>query len=138
MSGMSTFNLPDLNQRVAALQWYIDATRAGAIAPDDPIHLRAGLLTLDLQAFAARLAPKSTCTFTYSNLAEAINTRNPGAKCRAETLRKLQVFQYLEDKGLAGEFITDLPGKTKTRFSQRAMTLISEHYPALLDYGWTP
>ncbi|MDA8153628.1 MAG: hypothetical protein M0003_13140 [Acidithiobacillus sp.] len=136
MSTVSTFNLPDLNQRVAALQWYIDAARAGAIAPDDPIHIKTGLLTMDLQAVAARLTPKNTCVLTYLDMARAINSRNPGAKCWDATLRKLHVFQYLKDKGLGGEFVTDQPGKTKTKFSERAVTMIAEHYPALLDYGW--
>jgi hypothetical protein len=136
MSTVSTFNLPDLNQRVAALQWYIDAARTGAIAPDDPIHLKTGLLTMDLQAVAARLAPKNTCVLTYLDMARAINSRNPDVKCRDTTLRNLHVFQYLEDKGLGGEFVTGLRGKTKTKFSERAVTMIAEHYPALLDYGW--
>ncbi len=138
MSTVSTFNLPDLNQRVAALQWYIDAARAGAIAPDDPIHLKTGLLTMDLQALQAVAARNNTCVLTYLDMAKAINSRNPGVKCRDATLRKLQVFQYLDDKGMAGEFVTDLPGKTKTKFSEQAVTMIAEHYPALLDYGWTP
>ena len=140
---VSTFNLPDLNQRVAALQWYIDAARAGAIAPDDPIHLKAGVLAMDLQAVAAlvaaRLTPKNTsncCTLTYSDMAKAINSRNPGIKCRDATLRNLHVFQYLEDKGLGEEFVTDLQGKTKTKFSERAVTMVAEHYRALIDYGW--
>ncbi len=136
MSTVSTFDLPDLNQRVAALQWYIDAARTGAIAPDDPIHLKTGLLTMDLQAVAARLAPKNTCVLTYPDMARAINSRNPGTECRSETLRKLHVFQYLEDKGLGGEFVTGLRGRTKTKFSERAVTMIAEHYPALIDYGW--
>ena len=136
MSTVSTFNLPDLNQRVAALQWYIDAARAGAIAPDDPIHLKTGLLTMDLQAVAARLTPKNACVLTYLDMARAINSRNPGAKCRDTTLRKRNVLQYLEDKGMAGEFATNLPGKTKTRFSQRAMSFVAEHYQGLLAQGW--
>ena len=138
MSTVSTFNLPDLNQRVAALQWYIDAARAGAIAPDDPIHLKTGLLTMDLQALQAVAARNNTCVLTYLDMAKAINSRNPGVKCRDATLRKLQVFQYLDDKGMAGEFITNLPDKTKTKFSEQAVTMIAEHYPALIDYGWTP
>lgn len=136
---MSTFNLPDLpdlNQQAAALQWYIDAAQAGDIAPDDPIHLKVALMTMDLQAVAARLTPKNACVLTYADLARAINSRNPGIRCRPETLRKLHVFQYLDDKGLGGEFVTDLPGKTKTKFSERAVNMIAEHYPALLNYGW--
>ena len=136
MSTVSTFNLPDLNQRVAALQWYIDAARAGAIAPDDPIHIKTGLLTMDLQAVAARVTPKNTCVLTYLDMARAINSRNPGAKCWDTTLRKLNVLQYLEDKGMAGEFSTNLPGKTKTRFSQRATNFVAEHYQGLLAQGW--
>ncbi len=138
MSTVSTFNLPDLNQRVAALQWYIDAARAGAIAPDDPIHLKTGLLTMDLQAVAARLTPKnkSACTFTYKDMARAINARNPGAKCRDTTLRKRAVLQYLRDKNMDGEFSTNLPGKTKTMFSQRAIDFTAEHYLGLLAQGW--
>ncbi|MBU2769087.1 MAG: hypothetical protein ACYDDD_01425 [Acidithiobacillus ferrivorans] len=142
-STVSTFDLPDLNQRVAALQWYIDAARTGAIAPDDPIHLKTGLLTMDLQAVAARLAPKNTCVLTYPDMARAINFRNPGAKCRDTTLRKLQVFQYLDDKGI-GEGIgyqTNLPGqtktKTKTKFSEEAVAHIAAHYTVLKnEYGW--
>jgi hypothetical protein len=136
MSTVSTFKLPDLNQRVAALQWYIDAARAGAIAPDDPIHLKTGLLTMDLQAVAARLTPKNACVLTYLDMAGAINSRNPGAKCRDTTLRNLQVFQYLKDKGLGGEFVTGLRGKTKTKFSKRAVSFVAEHYQGLLAQGW--
>ncbi|MCR2831347.1 hypothetical protein NR402_13810 [Acidithiobacillus ferrooxidans] len=136
MNTVSTFDLPDLDQRVAALRWYIDAARAGAIAPNDPIHLKTGLLAMDLQAAAARLAPKNACNLTYLDMARAINAKNPDVKCRDTTLRNLHVFQYLEDKGLGGEFVTDLQGRTKTKFSERAVTMIAEHYPALLDYGW--
>jgi hypothetical protein len=133
---MSTINLPDLDQQAAVLQWYIEAARAGVIAPDDPIHFKAGLLAMDLKVIAARVTPKNTCVLTYQDMARAINSRNPGAKCRDTTLRKLHVFQYLKDKDLGGEFVTDQPGKTKTKFSERAVTMIAEHYPALLDYGW--
>jgi len=133
---MSAINLPNLDQQAAVLQWYIDTARTGGVPPDDPIHLKVGLLAIDLQAVAARLMPKNTCVRTYRDMARAINSRNPGAKCRPETLRNLYVFQYLEDKGLGGEFVTNLPGKTRTKFSQRAVDLIAEHYPALIDYGW--
>jgi hypothetical protein len=136
MSTVSTFGLPELNQRVAALQWYIDAARTGAIAPDDPIHLKICLLTMDLQAVAAQLAPKNTCVLTYRDMAKAINSQNPGTECRSETLRKLHVFQYLEDKGLGGEFVTGLRGKTKTKFSKRAVSFVAEHYQGLLAQGW--
>ena len=133
---MSTINLPDLDQQAEVLQWYINAAREGAIAPDDPIHFKAGLLVMDLQTVVARLTPKNTCVLTYQDMARAINSRNPGAKCRDTTLRKLNVLQYLEDKGMAGEFATNLPGKTKTRFSQRAMNFVAEHYQGLLAQGW--
>ena len=133
---MSTINLPDLDQQAAVLQWYIEAARAGVIAPDDPIHFKAGLLAMDLKVIAARVTPKNTCVLTYLDMARAINSRNPGAKCRDTTLRKLNVLQYLEDKGMAGEFITNLPGKTKTMFSQRAIDFTAEHHLGLLAQGW--
>lgn len=124
-----------------------------AISPDDQeivmaakllqaaISRRASNSTPDFchsQTEAARLTPKNTsnCTRTYSDMARAINSRNPDVKCRDTTLRNLHVFQYLEDKGLGGEFVTDLQGKTKTKFSERAVTMIAEHYRALIDYGW--
>ena len=135
---MSTINLPDLDQQAEVLQWYINAAREGAIAPDDPIHFKAGLLVMDLQTVVARLTPKnkSAYTLTYKDMARVINARNPGAKCRDTTLRKLNVLQYLRDKDMDGEFATNLPGKTKTKFTAHVADFVGEHYQGLLAQGW--
>ena len=127
---------PHVEDQISSLNWLLDSLKTGALPEDHPIHFSLARLTMDAQALAKEMANPATCTFTYANLAATINSRNPGAKCRDTTLRKLNVLQYLEDKGMAGEFSTNLPGKTKTRFSQRAMNFVAEHYQGLQAQGW--
>lgn len=105
------------------------------------IARRAGKSTPDFchsQTEAARLTPKNTsnCTCTYSDMARAISAKNPGTECRDTTLRKRNVLQYLEDKEMADEFATNLPGRTKTKFSAWAVNFVAEHYQGLLAQGW--
>lgn len=128
---------PHVEDQISSLNWLLDLIKTGALPEDHVIQFSLARLTMDAQDLAKELAvPATCCTFTYANLAAAINSRNPGVKCRDTTLRKLNVLQYLEDKGLAGEFSKSLPGKTKTRFSQRAMSFVAEHYQGLLAQGW--
>ena len=127
---------PHVEDQISSLNWLLDSLKTGALPENHPIHFSLARLTMDAQALAKEMVNPATCTFTYANLAAAINSRNPGAKCRDTTLRKLNVLQYLEDKGMAGEFITNLPGKTKTMFSQRAIDFTAKHYQGLLAQGW--
>lgn len=123
----------------ATSQWYQDAILTGIIPPEDPIHIKVASLIKDMQATAERYSLKNNknigCNLTYADMAEAVIAKN-GGKCRDSTLRKLFVIQYLIDKGFDTEFTTNLPGKTKTKFSKNAVDMVANHYPALLNYGW--
>jgi hypothetical protein len=129
-------SLPHVEDQISSLNWLLDSLKTGALPENHPIHFSLARLTIDAQALAKEMPNPATCTSTYANLAAAINSRNPGTKCRDETLRKLNIFQYLEDKGMTGEFVTNLPGKTKTKFSKRAVSFVAEHYQGLLGQGW--
>ena len=138
-----SISFPHVEDQISSLNWLLDSLKTGALPENHPIHFSLARLTMDAQALAKEMANPATCTSTYANLAAAINSRNPGAKCRDTTLRKLQVFQYLDDKGI-GEGIgyqTNLPGqtktKTKTKFSEEAVAHIAAHYTVLKnEYGW--
>lgn len=119
-----------------------------ALCQGDPQKIRR-LMAMAITAASHPPPPPNTCpcTLTYADLAKAINARNPGTKrrkgkiiatTREETLIKLNIFSYLDDKGLGGGvgYQTGLRGKTKTMFSPAAVEMISTHYQALVDYGW--
>ncbi|OCB03090.1 hypothetical protein BBC27_09580 [Acidithiobacillus ferrivorans] len=120
---------------------YLDPTN---LSPEDQeFAMAANLLQAAMTRIAAKHVPKTACTLTYRDMAEAVRKRNPNTKpacnCRPETLRNIQVFQYLDDNDLGDGvgYQTNLKGKINTKFSALAVESVATHYPKLLfENGW--
>lgn len=142
--------LPGEDEQIAVLQWLIDSLNTGAIPQADPIRLKVALLAADAQVVADQMNRRlnagsgGACTLTYADMANAINAVNPSngksETTRPETLRKLHVFQLLDDKtrGRGVDYVTGLEGKTKTLFSRHAVDFVANNYEEMLveQYGW--
>ncbi|MDA8181042.1 MAG: hypothetical protein M0Z26_01665 [Acidithiobacillus sp.] len=127
MSTVSTFNLPDLDQRVAALRWYIDAARA--IAPDDPIHLLMATTAINLQAAADRVACRRhpTPDFRHSQM-EAAKIVASALGLEPCTFRANKPWLLLQQKGLGEGIGFRTLGVRSRRYTQEAVDYLIAHW----------